>query len=148
MKACASEWTRCLMKLVTDANALFSCLIKDGTSRHLWLNPALQLYTPHFLLDELTLHATEIKEKTSGEPDEMLFLSKKLLRLVTVVSEEKLAPFMPAAATLSKDRKDWPYLACALKENAPIWSNDKEFKKQNRVTVYSTSELLQKINEL
>jgi predicted nucleic acid-binding protein len=39
------------MKLVVDANILFSLLIKQGKTAELFLNLSLELYAPEFLLD-------------------------------------------------------------------------------------------------
>jgi predicted nucleic acid-binding protein len=38
--------------------------------------------------------------------------------------------------------KDVEYFALALKLDCPIWSNEKAFKKQSRVKVISTKELI------
>jgi predicted nucleic acid-binding protein len=43
------------------------------------------------------------------------------------------------------DKKDVEYLALALKEKVPLWSNDKELKKQSYVMVLSTREILELI---
>ncbi|HEC92402.1 MAG TPA: hypothetical protein ENI51_05335 [Candidatus Atribacteria bacterium] len=40
------------------------------------------------------------------------------------------------------DEKDTPFLALALQLNCPIWSDDKHFKRQNIVKVYTTREIL------
>lgn len=42
------------------------------------------------------------------------------------------------------DEKDTPFLALALKLEYPIWSNDKHFKKQEKIQVYTTEDLLEK----
>lgn len=46
------------------------------------------------------------------------------------------------AKQISPDPYDMEYVALALAKNCAIWSNDKELKKQNKVKVYSTTELL------
>lgn len=148
MMDCVNAWMRALMKLIADANILFSCLIKDGATRHLWLNPVLKLYSPKFIVDELNLHASEICGKAVGSPQDVLLLTKKLLGIVTIVQDDDLEMYLPAAKTLSEDKKDWVYLACALKENAGLWSNDKGFNKQNRVPVFTTSQLIKEIGTL
>ena len=38
-------------------------------------------------------------------------------------------------------KKDWFYIACALRENTAIWSNDKKLKVQDKIKVYNTHEL-------
>ncbi len=65
-----------------------------------------------------------------------------------MVSDEELMPYLPAAASLSTDSKDWMYLACALKEDSILWSQDKEFKRQTRVPVKTTEELAREAGKL
>jgi predicted nucleic acid-binding protein len=43
------------------------------------------------------------------------------------------------------DEKDTHYVALALKLNCPIWSNDTDLKKQNKVKIYNTKELLEEL---
>ena len=43
---------------------------------------------------------------------------------------------------LAPHPKDAEYFALALKFDFPIWSNEKAFKKQSVVKVFSTSDLL------
>lgn len=40
---------------------------------------------------------------------------------------------------------DTEYFALALKLKCSVWSNDKKFKKQDKVKVYSTNELIKLI---
>jgi predicted nucleic acid-binding protein len=76
----------------------------------------------------------------------------QLLELTTsqliLVSDAELKPYLPAAASLINDSKDWLYLACALKENAILWSNDKEFKKQTRIKTKTTEEMMKETGQL
>ncbi|HJH26066.1 MAG TPA: hypothetical protein C5S37_04650 [Methanophagales archaeon] len=44
--------------------------------------------------------------------------------------------------------KDDPYFALALSFNAPIWSDEKAFKKQSVVEVFSTSDLISFLSEI
>ena len=48
---------------------------------------------------------------------------------------------MNKASSLIKDIKDFPFLACAISQNCPIWSEDKGFKRQNTILVLNTSEI-------
>lgn len=66
------------------------------------------------------------------------------------MEEIKIAPFdlyrqkIKNASEIMKeiDEKDAPILALALQICCPIWSNDKHFKKQKSVKVYTTADLL------
>ena len=49
---------------------------------------------------------------------------------------------VPEAKVLAPHLKDVEYFALALKLDCPLWSNEKAFKKQSRVKVFSTSKLI------
>jgi len=136
------------VKLVADANVLFSALIRRGLTRRLWFNPALELCSPRFVVAESVKHSRELREKYAGSEEEYSRLFGLLLRQVRLVSDDDLKPYLPAAASLSDDASDWLYLACALAEDAALWSNDKGFKKQGRVRVFSTAELAEAVGRL
>ena len=135
------------MKLVVDANILFAALIKNGVTRRLWLCPDVELYAPSFLYAEISKHERMLEEKYAGYPP-LAKLAALLLKRVKFVSDSSFEPFLPAAASLLRDEKDWSYLAAALALNASVWSNDAGFKKQRRVRVFSTAELAEDVGPL
>ncbi len=49
---------------------------------------------------------------------------------------------------LAPHARDVQYFALALSFNAAIWSNEKAFKKQSKVKVFSTSELISFLSEI
>ena len=130
------------MKVTIDANVLFSALIKQGITRKILFNPELGLYSPSFLFIEIDKYKPLLLKKFSGKEEEFEGLMQKIVSQIQIIPDQELKPFLYAAKSLSKDEKDWLYLACALKEDTIIWSNDKDFKKQNKVKVFSTNELL------
>ncbi len=136
------------MRVTVDANILFACLIKDSTTRRLVLNPTLTLFAPEFLKDELAAHIIEIKEKSGMNDEELLHMIQKVFAQVTFVPDKSLKPFLYPAASLIADPKDWLYLACALYEDAVIWSNDNDFGPQKRVRVLKTKELMSIVGSL
>ena len=129
------------MKVVVDANVLFSCLLKEGLARKLWFKQELELYSPDFLMFEFLKYRTYLLQKSLLSETDFTTLFENLFAKIIIVPKKDLTAFIPAAATLSNDAKDWLYLACALKEDAIIWSEDKEFKKQKRVEINTTGEL-------
>ncbi len=133
------------MKLTVDANILFSALLKDGVTRKIWFDPQIELYAPKYLLAEFEKYELFLLKKFRGSKKEFELFSEKLVLQVYFLEDNDLKPYLPAAASLSKDPKDWLYLACALKQNTDIWSNDKEFKKQNRINTKTTSELFEEV---
>ncbi len=136
------------MKVTVDANVLFACLIKDSTTRKLFFNPALSLFAPEFIVDELIQHILEVQEKSGLPEKELHHLILKVFGQLTLVPDRDLKPFLPAAASLIKDPKDWLYLSCALQEDTIIWSNDNDFGQQKRVKIATTKELIALVGSL
>ena len=136
------------MKVTVDANILFSALIKEGLTRKIWFNPELELFSPKFLFSEFQKYANYLNKKSRLNKTEFELLSDKLFSQIRIVEDQELTPFLPAAASLSTDSKDWLYIALALKENTIIWSEDKDLKIQQRLTVYSTQEMQKEFGQL
>ena len=136
------------MKIVVDANVLFSALLKDGTTRKLWFNPDFILIAPAQLLVEFSKYHDELRTRFEGSDKEFEEWLNRMLVQVQFVSNEELTPFLPAAESLIRDPKDWLYLACALKEGAIIWSQDTGFTEQKRIKVKSTKEMVEEFGRL
>ncbi len=136
------------MRLVVDANALFSSLIRDGLTRRVWFDPQVILFAPAHLLVEFSKYRDYLLAKYRGLPKDFDRLLEKTLRQVEFLPDEELLPYFQAAAVLVPDPKDWPYVACALKENTAIWTHDPHFFGQRRIKVYSTKELADELGLL
>lgn len=130
------------MRLVIDANILFSALIKDGKIAELLVNNMGELYAPDFLLEEFKKHKKELLGKTKRSNQEFEFIFGLLKQMIISVPFSDYATFLPRAAEISPDPDDVPYLALALKLEIPLWSDDKKLKQQSHVRVYCTRELL------
>jgi predicted nucleic acid-binding protein len=129
------------MKLVVDANVLFSALIKQGKTAELLLDLSMNLYTPKFILDEFEKYRQEIIAKTKRSEEEFAEIFDMFKGIIHVVPEEEFVKYLKEAEKISPDSKDIMYFALALKLNCPIWSNDKRLKNQDKIKVYSTEEL-------
>ena len=129
------------MRLIVDANIFFAALVKPGITRRLWFDPKFTLYAPDFILTEIAKYQDFMLKKYDGSEEDFKKVEEILLNCVKFVPEKNLKPFLPAAASLSSDDKDWFYFACALYVGCGIWSSDKDFKKQSRVEVKTTEEL-------
>ena len=130
------------MKLVVDANVLFSFFKKDSfTRRFILSHPEIELFTSKYVFEELEEHKDEVKSR--ARIDEILYtLSKKeLLEYVTTVPLEEFKEFWEEAKQISPDPDDVEYLAVALSLNCAIRSNDRDLQKQSRVMVVTTNEL-------
>lgn len=135
------------MKLVTDANILFSAFVKGGLTRKIWFERRLELYAPIRLFEEYRKYAAEMKEKSKLSEEESASLTLLLFGRVRIVGKPEIIPYLPAAEHLTSDTKDAPYIACALTVGAEIWSNDPHLK-QPRIRCWSTRELAEELGYL
>jgi len=136
------------MKLVVDTNVLFSFFKKESKTRRLILNfEILEPVTPSFCIDELNEHKELICEKSKLSDREFEEALDDLLIFVKVFSLFEYKEFLPDAKTISPDPDDIDLFALALKLNCPIWAQEKAFKKQSRIKVFATSDLISFLSE-
>ena len=134
--------------IVIDANILVSALLKNSITRKTVLGKKNhELFAPEFIKEELLKYSDEfakrlkVKREQVEESLQLLFDAAKII----IVSKEAYSDSLPKALQISPDKKDAPYLALAIKLNCPLWSNDKALKKQSLVRVFSTAELIKKL---
>ncbi|MDO8538011.1 MAG: PIN domain-containing protein [archaeon] len=135
-------------KIVVDANIIFSAIIKDSTTRYLiGHSEDIELVTPSFIVLEILNHLDEFSKRFEVKKHYLQKLADKIFELgeIKIIEPAFYSEYEQQALELINDPKDSSYLALALKLNCPIWSNDKDFKKQNRIKVYSTQELLKEL---
>ena len=131
------------MRLVVDANVLFSFFKKESKTRRLILNfEILEPVTPSFCIEELNKHKRLICEKSKLSDSEFEEVLNDLLISVKVFSLSEYRESLSDAKTISPDPDDIDLFALALKLNCPIWSQEKTFKSQSRIKVFSTFDLL------
>lgn len=132
------------MKLVIDANILFSALLKDSTTRNLILDMRLKLFAPRFLIIEYIKYSEELRKRSKLDKKNFAELSKKILKRIKLVSDKEILLYYTPAKSLITDNKDAPYIACALAIGTETWSNDRHFKNQ-RIRNWTTKELTEKM---
>ena len=131
------------MDLVVDANILFAALIMESTTSELMLHEDIHLYAPEYLLEEFEKYRELILRKTNRNHNEFEIALDVFQRRIKLIPYEELKPFVKNAKEISPDIKDVPYVALAMALHIAIWANDKDLKnKQNKVTVYSTEDLV------
>ncbi len=129
------------MKIIADANILFSLVKKGSATEILVKNQGLKLISVDFVLEELENH-TEVLLKKSGFQsfnEVQTFLQKH----VVFVKASALKKELREVANLVSDETDLIYFALAKKYNFVIWSNDKHFKEQDVFEVLTTKELIE-----
>ena len=130
------------MDLVVDANVLIAAIIKESTSYTLLFREDLHLYTAEYILTEIEEHKEEILKKTKKTEEDFYKLIETLKRRINLVPLEELIPHVNKAEEICPDPDDVVYFALALKLNCAVWSNDKDLKKQNKIKIYHTHDLI------
>ncbi len=137
------------MKLVIDANELFSIIIAKGKDREtkkidILFSDKFELFAPSLLFTELHNNKEEIKEKSGFSENNFLAFLKIIELRIKTISEEDLSEKLEEAKSISTHPKDILYFAVALKLDCPIWSGEKRLKNQQKVKVYNTKDIIEK----
>ena len=135
------------MKFVVDTNVLFTFFWKKSFTRKLFLNQDLELVSPEYSLEEIEKYSNEIIEKTGLSKKEFSSIRRELALMVEFIPLEEYSKYLKEALKICYDKNDIDFFALSLKLECPIWSNDKEFKKQNKIEIYSTKDILKKLIE-
>ena len=131
------------MDLVIDANILFSVLIKSGKTEELIFEPDLHLFAPEFIFEEFEKYKSLILKKTNRNEANFNEVFELIKKKIKTIPNEETDKYISEAKEICPDKKDVDYFALALKMKCSLWSNDKELKTQNKIRVYSTTELLE-----
>jgi len=130
--------------LIVDANILFSFFKKESLRRELIERlPYIgyKLISPDYVFEELFNEKEKIMKFSKIDETIFLFLISLLQRKIEIISKTDYEMLLDKAKEITPHKKDIPYFALALSLNAGIWSDEKAFRKQNKVKVFSTEEL-------
>lgn len=130
------------LSIVVDANMIMSLLIAEGSKRRLFFSKHVNPVSPEFVLFEIGKYWQEIIEKSRLPEEKIKLVLSEARKALNTLSLSDVKDFMSEALQASPDPDDAEYFATALKLNCPIWSEDKLLKKQSRVKVFNTPELL------
>jgi len=132
------------MKLVVDANVVISALIADSKTRELIVTLEPDLLTPEFVYDEIENYTELIVQKPGMSPERVAQFIHLLFQYIEVVPAQEFYPHIEEAeaAIGETDPDDVLYVACALAEDAAVWSDDTDFDEQTHVETYSTSDVI------
>jgi predicted nucleic acid-binding protein len=134
------------MKLVVNTNILFS-FFRETPVRRLIVDSksfGLELFTPEYAFDELKDNKSELMKYSGVESEEYLeFVFSVLQFFIKPIPSDFFKDCKEEARKISPDAKDIPFFALALKLSCDIWSNEPRLKRQSRVKVFSTKELLE-----
>ena len=136
------------MDLVVDANILFSFFNPESTRRMvIEASPQFEfkLISPEFGFEELVKDNERIQKYSGLDELKFIIFFSLLEKRIETVPKSEYNNFVSKAKKLAPHLKDVPYFALALSLNCPIWSDEKAFKRQSKVKVYDTSELLKEL---
>ena len=139
------------MKLVVDSNILFTFWEKS-VFRELCNKEELELYAPEYALEEINKYKEDIIKKAKITKKE--FNERKLI-LVKIVNFMPLDKYMIQFNTVKNLEKkftkeeyeelmlDIDFLSLALELKSPLWTHDQLLKKQNRIPILTTKEIIE-----
>ncbi len=130
-----------------DTNILFS-FFRENPVRTLIINASsfnVRLITPEEAIDELRDNKDALIKYSKLSEEEVEYLIFVLEHFVEVKPITFFQEFKEEANRTSPDFKDAPFFALALKLNAAIWSNEPRLKRQSKVKVFSTREIMEEL---
>jgi len=133
------------MKLVVNSNRVVAALIKDSVSRKLLLNPKFKFVGVYFSQKEVKKYEKMILLKAGITSAEFRKIFDLLFDKINLFDEHTISAkhFKIAHKIMFPiDETDTPFLALALQEKCPIWSDDKHFQEQKEVKIYTTEQLM------
>lgn len=131
------------MELVVDATALFAAIIGKGKTNKLFFEDRLNLVAFPYLIEEFNKNVGTIAKICSVSEPEVIETFEILKERIKIFPIYKFSDeIMSKAEKLAPHSKDAPYFALALHLGCAIWTREEDFKKQDEVKIYSTSELI------
>ena len=132
------------LKIIVNTNRIIAALIKDSVSRKLIYHANIEFLGIYFSGKEIEKYRNPIIKKaniTELEFEKLLYqLNDKLI----FIEDELINLHMEEAKKImfKIDPDDVPFIAAALATDADIWSDDPHFKRQKRIKVWQTKDLL------
>ena len=132
------------MNVVLDVNIILSALIRDSTTRRIILNSAFDFYFPEPSLHKIRKYKGYIIKKSGLTEKECSKIMTTLFKYIRLVPTGEIDKNLDEAKKIMEhiDREDVIFIATALGiGNSLIWSDDKDFERQNKITILKTKDL-------
>ena len=133
------------MILIIDVNPFLAALIRDSTCRRIMVNTNWELCFPEVALHKIRKYKGYILKKSGLSELEYLVILHTLLQCVRIIPTEEIMPYWSEAKKIMEhiDPEDVTFIAAALSQKAPIWSDDRDFERQDQVICLKTKDLVQ-----
>jgi predicted nucleic acid-binding protein len=135
------------MLLVVDTNIIISSLIKGSVTREILLSADILFVVPEWVHTEIKKHQELIARKAGINQDELIQFTEEVFQVVQTIPFSKYKSHINEGVNIigDVDKDDAPFIAIALALGADgIWTNDKDFEKQDVVKVWKTKDLAEK----
>ncbi|MCD6480826.1 MAG: PIN domain-containing protein [Thermoplasmata archaeon] len=135
------------MNIIVDSNILISALIKDSITRRIVIQCNDTFLSPEVMVEEIEKHLDVISAKSGLSYDDIEKVMDTLLKYINIISFNEIKDSINAAERIMGkiDPSDVIFVAAALSKNAAIWSDDKDFQKQNKIDVFTTKDMIKRM---
>ena len=130
------------MSLIIDNNILFSLMNPFSMNSFLFDKIEGEIFATDFIIKEFKKYKKECFKKSKLSEKEFNKRKKIIFSKINFIKFKDFRTFVKNAKEFCPDEDDVFYFALALKLNLPIWSNDKELKRQEKVIVLNTEEII------
>lgn len=136
------------MKLVLDANIIFSCLL-SGNKFYIDLLTQNQCFSPDFIFEEIRKYEDKILNKTGLKVNFKEFAKEIFTNLIIIPKIAIESESWKTAYDLCKDvdEKDTAYIALAIELDLPLLTRDKKLYKSLKLKDFENVVLLEKLLE-
>lgn len=134
------------MKLIVDSNRVIAGLIKNSVVRQILISPKFEFFAPDYLLIEIKNHLEVILGKSKLSRGEFYPILDILIERVHIIPKSEVEHHVENAKRIigDVDMDDVPFIALALAvPNDGIWTEDCDFRKQDKIRIWSTNELME-----
>jgi len=128
--------------IAVDANPLVSSL-RGGRARMVLLSAEFIFITTEQIIWEVKKYIPQLATQSGVSETELLFALDRfpIIAIPSVAYADKREQAEELIAW--RDHKDVDILALALKFNAPLWSNDKDFQNIQELQLLTTADILE-----
>ncbi len=133
------------MKIVLDVNVILSALIRDSATRKIILTSGFNFYFPEPSLHKIMKYKSYILEKSGLSDEDYGKVIATLFKHIKLVPQEEIEGNWDRAKKIMEDidKEDVVFIATALSmPDSVIWSNDKDFGRQDKIKVLKTKEMI------
>jgi predicted nucleic acid-binding protein len=129
------------IRLVVDTNVLLTFYWRNSVSRQLITRKDFALVSPEYALTEIMRHKKEVMEKAHVSALDFRQVTEELATYVNFVPLKEYEDCLREACDIP-DEDDADFIALAIKNRSPLWSNDAALKRQEKTAVLTTAEII------